>query len=71
MPPNISVERSQYKGLLRTLAGCPLLEQLSFHIEPVADECPVAGFDMSGRECIMKRVQHMIMNHTEPDNDAF
>ena len=70
MPPNISVERSQYKRLLRILADCPLLEQLSFHIEPVADECPVADFELGGREVIMRRVQHMIMNHTEPDNDA-
>ena len=71
MPPNISVERSQYKPLLRILAGCPLLEQLVFHIEPVADECPVAEFDMIGKELITRRVQNMIMNHTDPDNDAF
>jgi len=70
MPPNISVERSQYKRLLRTLAGCPSLEQFSFHVEPVADECPVADFEMGGREVIMRRVQLMIMNHTDPDNDA-
>jgi len=70
-PPNVSAQRNEYKSLLRILTGCPLLEEFSFHVEPVADEWPVADFDMNGREWIMRRVNNMITSHTGPEHDYF
>lgn len=68
-PPNVSAVRNEYKSLLNALTGCPLLEQFSFHVETEADECPVAEFEMHGRDWIMKRVQSMITCPTGSEYD--
>jgi hypothetical protein len=70
-PPNNSAERSQYKRLLRALTDCPLLERFLFRVEPADYECPIANFDMFGREWIIKWVQCMITSPTGPEYDDY
>lgn len=67
MPVDTSDARDKFTSLLRTIAGCPQLNEFTLFIG--RGDLLTANVNVSGKEAVAARLEKMIMSPTETEDD--